>query len=436
MLQKLYNLGIHDGLSPETIKHVRILNQFNLFALFVAIISSSYALFFTLGTFFIAFGIISICLLMLPIFMNYKGHYVTSRVVYIVLNDCLLFSLPIIYGTEPHFQYYLLTAIGLPLIFLKDEIGNYKWLLALIVIPMFIYIEWHCSVFHPIVQFDANATYWVALHNDLSVMVTLMIMFSVFIKENQKHLREIENQKRKLDVVYTSLIHTEKDLKLALNEALKYQLKLLASQLNPNFIYTLMNSLQHTILHNDFEKALDFSSDFSNLTREMHTNSSKLYIRIKEEVEFIELFLKMQKKRINFEYLIKVNDLVESAHLMPPMILQPFVENAIVHGFSQNLKGGKLIIEINKIDDRIICTIQDNGIGQKAAIDTSKTRNDNVLRRSKGIAENRLDLYAKIERQEFHLEVMDLNAIDSTRTGTLVKISFPAFLSEDLAQIE
>lgn len=148
---------------------------------------------------------------------------------------------------------------------------------------------------------------------------------------------------------------------------LKHQV--LRTQMNPHFIFNALNSIQRIYIEGDTDKANDFIADFAQLMRKILENSGKSQITLQEELETLSLYLELEKLRCKncFSYEIKVDDqiLTHIAHI-PPLIIQPFVENAIWHGILP-LRGktkGLIVIEIMKTNDqKLSITIFDNGVG-------------------------------------------------------------------------
>ncbi len=143
--------------------------------------------------------------------------------------------------------------------------------------------------------------------------------------------------------------------------------KALRAQMNPHFIFNSLNAVQRLYLSKDMERANDYLSDFGQLMRRILDNSGKEYITLHEELETLELYLKLEQGRMPelLEYEMVVDEEVDKHHLLvPPLILQPIVENAIWHGIAPMGKGKVQIkVEASEEQDLLICTVQDNGIG-------------------------------------------------------------------------
>ncbi len=149
------------------------------------------------------------------------------------------------------------------------------------------------------------------------------------------------------------------------------QLTSLQSQMNPHFIFNALGAVQYFIQTHDTERADEYLSNFAMLMRSILESSKSKYIRLNEEIRLLELYVGLEKVRFEelFDYEIKMDVNVDTEINLPPMIIQPFVENAINHGL-YNLKerAGYLLIHFAMpVEDHLIITIRDNGVGREKA---------------------------------------------------------------------
>ena len=155
------------------------------------------------------------------------------------------------------------------------------------------------------------------------------------------------------------------------NDLATSQLTALRAQMNPHFIFNALNSIQHFILQGNTNEANRYLSSFSKLQREILNNSDQQFITLEKEKEILEIYLDLEKLRLddNFSYEIRLEDDIDPGEIMiPPMIVQPFVENAIWHGLLPKKGTKTLIIEFHLEDDEtLLCSITDNGIGREAS---------------------------------------------------------------------
>ncbi|MEO9894261.1 histidine kinase [Aurantibacter sp.] len=164
-------------------------------------------------------------------------------------------------------------------------------------------------------------------------------------------------------------------------------LKSLRSQMNPHFIFNALNSVNNYIAKSDERSANRFLSEFSTLMRSVLENSEEDFIPLSKELELLELYVKLEHSRFpdKFDYSLDIDENIDvAAFEIPPMLLQPYIENAIWHGLRYKETKGYLNIEvISKQEDCIQIVISDNGIGRKKSA-RLKTQNQKK-QKSKGM---------------------------------------------------
>lgn len=221
-------------------------------------------------------------------------------------------------------------------------------------------------------------------------------------------------------------------------KAMEMEMQALRSQMNPHFIFNCLSSINHFIIKNETEIASDYLTKFSRLIRMGLNYSTKKQILLEDELEMLQLYLDMEKLRFkdSFEYnIIYDKDLDAETIYIPPLLLQPFAENAIWHGLMHKEEMGYLDIEIGLEDkEQLICTITDNGVGRKKA-DELKQKNY-VKRKSVGIqiTKQRLALLnGNMPKEDFY-EVVDLvdERGDAIGTRIILKIMYSKLPEEEL----
>ena len=198
------------------------------------------------------------------------------------------------------------------------------------------------------------------------------------------------------------------------------ELKALRSQMNPHFIFNSLNSIGDYILKNDTAAARSYLTTFAKLMRQTLENSDHKEITLEEDLNFIRLYLLAETKRLQgkFSYDIHVDKTIDQQNtLVPPMLLQPFIENSIWHGISKKKGQGHIIVEIKYETGMLICSVDDDGIGRRA------TETDESKKQSLGIAitENRLAILNKQHRTNSRLSIID----KENNQGTRVEIHLP-----------
>jgi len=220
--------------------------------------------------------------------------------------------------------------------------------------------------------------------------------------------------------------HKEAEALLAIKTKEMGDLKMTAlqSQMDPHFLYNSLNSINNFVLQNDVEKASDYITKFSRLIREILTNSSNLTIPLSKELGVLGLYVKLEQMRMvgGFDYVVSVDENIdlESIHV-PPLFIQPFIENAIWHGFANKKDYKRITVNILNEDDRVRCEIIDNGIGiRKSKKDKGTFKR---TRKSFGLkaSENRIKLLHENERVYVIIE----DVSDEKATGTKVTLKFP-----------
>lgn len=207
------------------------------------------------------------------------------------------------------------------------------------------------------------------------------------------------------------------------------ELKALRAQMNPHFIFNALNSIQHFIMHSDGDGATRYLNKFARLIRTILNNSERSSVSLEEEVESLKLYLDLEVLRFEnkFTWEIRVApELNLDFHEIPTMLIQPYVENAILHGLVPKKDKGRLDIELRSDDQHIICVISDDGIGRKASRQL-KERSMKQKHQSFGmkITHDRLELLNSVQQSNLSVNVTDLEDKFGEPTGTRVEIFIP-----------
>jgi len=245
----------------------------------------------------------------------------------------------------------------------------------------------------------------------------------VFAHERTKLLQNLYYQERKTRAA-------EHNLEEEAMRGKRFQLQLLSSQLNPHFIFNAMSSIQHSVLLNNVEDTLAFISKFSSLMRQVLENSRKELITWSDEELFLTTYLDIERFRFenSFDYRFEIEDGLDDESLqIPPMMIQPYLENTVVHGIG-NLKGrqGEIEISLRHEDEHVVVTIIDNGVGRPKAIELRSLRvGSEHVSRAMHINEQRVSLLNDVYHTDlFKVEVTDLTK-DGEASGTRVDLIIP-----------
>jgi len=201
-------------------------------------------------------------------------------------------------------------------------------------------------------------------------------------------------------------------------------LKSLRSQMNPHFIFNALNSVNHFIATQDERAANQFLSEFSMLMRLVLENSQQDFISLQKEQEILSLYLKLEHYRFRdkFDYEIDLDQNLNAESIeVPPMLIQPYLENAVWHGLRYKDTKGKLSLRIRKQDQNLVVEVCDDGIGRKKSAEL-KTENQkkHFSVGLKNIGE-RLAIINKMYKTNYHVSVTD----PKSGSGTEVKIYMP-----------
>jgi tetratricopeptide (TPR) repeat protein len=239
--------------------------------------------------------------------------------------------------------------------------------------------------------------FWLyALIAAITIGLLLILIFALIRIKNLK-AKNILNQK----------IAAQKEESFTLQNNLKeLEMNMLRSQMNPHFIFNSINSINNFILHNDRNIASNYLTTFAKLMRNILDNSKLTSISLKKEIETLCWYMDLEKLRLanKFEYKINIDEEVDEEFItIPPLILQPFVENSIWHGIRHSNKNGHININIKNLPDAIEIEITDDGIGRVASNKIKTTAShtsygiDTTIERIKIIDKNNniniLDLY-------------------------------------------
>jgi tetratricopeptide (TPR) repeat protein len=200
---------------------------------------------------------------------------------------------------------------------------------------------------------------------------------------------------------------------------------LLRAQMNPHFVFNAMSVIQSYIYDNDTKNSAKFLVNFSKLMRLILENSSKESIPISVEFDILEKYLNIQKLRFEerFDYEINVDELLyEEEAIIPPMITQPFIENAIEHGRLHLKENGFINIHFYKVDKMLHITVEDNGVGRKGAELNKKSKEHKSM--AMKITKDRIDNLNKKYRADGFLLVEDFNKIEESGTKVLISIPY------------
>lgn len=207
------------------------------------------------------------------------------------------------------------------------------------------------------------------------------------------------------------------------NKILMLEQRALQAMMNPHFVFNIMNSIQHYINTKDTNSANKILTGFAKLIRKNLEICTKSFISLDEEIDYLELYLSLEKKRFGekFQYTIYVSNAIDKEEtLIPSMILQPYIENAIWHGLMPKEEGGKLDIRIDlKDQDHLLIQIIDDGVG----IDNSlKNKKGHHVSKGMSLTKERINLLNQIGVNPIQIDIRQ-NGISGTYVAILVPLN-------------
>lgn len=218
------------------------------------------------------------------------------------------------------------------------------------------------------------------------------------------------------------------------NDIIKYRQQALIRQMDPHFVFNTLNSIQSFIIKNDSISSSFYLNKFSKLIRIILNNSQKHNIRVKEDIDALNLYLELECLRFpeKFVYSITSSEEIDiNSFYIPAFIVQPFIENAIWHGIINLKKPGLIKVHYALDENIIVCTIEDNGIGRQQA---KKMASDlHGHKESMGISNvvTRLNLLSINQERKLGVIFTDLYSTDGTPAGTRVTVEMPIFYSQN-----
>ncbi len=243
----------------------------------------------------------------------------------------------------------------------------------------------------------------------LMILLLLALGFGVFkfalSINHKKNLAKIEKERLKRKAVHA-------------------ELTAIRSQMNPHFVFNSLTSIQSMILNDQSKEAYTNLSTFSKLLRQALHYSGQEMILLKEELEFIQNYVKLELMRSNngFDFSLRLSEeFLTENHYIPSLILQPYVENAIRHGLQHKEGYKKLEINIQRIENGFRVTITDNGIGRMKSDDINqRTRKNHISFASKAILE-RIQILNQSGRTGVKIDIIDLEEGTSVNIDVIDK---------------
>jgi hypothetical protein len=207
------------------------------------------------------------------------------------------------------------------------------------------------------------------------------------------------------------------------------EMKALRAQMNPHFIFNCLTSINRYIVKSDHKTASNYLTKFSKLIRLILDNSAAEHIDFDTELQTLKLYIEMELLRFDhtFEYNISIDEMIASENIQfPPMLVQPYVENAIWHGLLHKDDNKKLWLRFRKNDNNTITVeVEDNGVGRQKAKELEGSNNFKSRSYGMQISKDRVDIINRLYKYKTSVAVHDLKDEHGASTGTKVVLQIP-----------
>jgi len=204
------------------------------------------------------------------------------------------------------------------------------------------------------------------------------------------------------------------------NELLRSEQKVLELEMNPHFLFNALNSIQGLIATNKNKEARKYLNQFAQLMRIMLRSSKEEKLTIKDEIKFLTNYMQLERlgKEDQFDFTFVIDDALDQELEIPVFLIQPILENAIIHGVIPKPTLGMVTVEIEQKENQITCRIEDNGVGRNTGIQDKRADHKSY---GVQIIKDRLKKYSK----KYKLRYEDLKSKDGSPAGTIVRIDLP-----------
>jgi ligand-binding sensor domain-containing protein len=242
----------------------------------------------------------------------------------------------------------------------------------------------------------------------LSILATVSIIY-LFFWIRFKRLKAREEEKTKLVTLVTET-----------------EIKALRAQTNPHFIFNALNSISLFVLKNDSDQAQFYLMRFAQLMRDVLENSEHDVIALGKEFSILKTYMELEVLRFSGKYKFDIaipEALLSAKIIIPPLLLQPIIENAIWHGLMPlEERGGLLLLKAKKEGDTVIITVEDNGIGRKRSAELKVGKSSHKTSKGIFMTKNRIDLYNNKHTEKIKTVTTDLIDDNQNPIGTRVEI--------------
>jgi LytS/YehU family sensor histidine kinase len=271
----------------------------------------------------------------------------------------------------------------------------------------------HSSLMH--LRLTVETPFWNRAWFYVAICIVLISLTWLFVSIRIKAIRYRQEEERLLMRKMSEMEHMA-----------------LQSQMNPHFIFNCLNSIQQYIFDQDIFAANKYITGFSKLIRATLHNSSQSFISLASEISYLSNYLSLEKLRFKekMDYSIAVAPEIDPETVMiPPMLIQPYVENSMRHGLRHKTKGkGYIWIQMELSSTHLTIQIEDNGIGREKASRYKTVEHIEYQSKGMSLTAERIGLMNSLYGEGIGVEVLDLKDETGVATGTRVVMRFPLFV--------
>ena len=259
------------------------------------------------------------------------------------------------------------------------------------------------------------------------ICLSLALSYKNKVVENQKLTAEqslqLEREQREIEALRLDLEKQELNRQMT-----SLRMRALRSQMNPHFLFNSLNAIQECIITNQTDAAVMYLAKFSKLVRLILENSDQQTIPLSREIETLKLYLDVESLRFthSFSFDIDVKTDIDPVLIsIPPMLVQPYAENAIWHGLL-NKQGERILkITFESDDESLLVSIEDNGVGRKKSATFDSPMKKSKTSMGMKLTSERLDILNELNPDQAFVEIQDLMDAKGKAAGTCVKLTLP-----------
>ena len=248
-----------------------------------------------------------------------------------------------------------------------------------------------------------------------TVLVGLFLLF-YFFRRQQKEKERLTHEVKSAIIAKKEKLYMEKEM-----EALR-------AQMNPHFLFNSLNSINYYILNEEPREASNYLTKFSQLMRSILANSKERYVTLDQELRAMRLYTEIENVRFDkrFEYIERIDIDVDIGNIyIPPMIIQPFIENSIKHAFVGVAHQCVVKLEVSQKDGQLVIIISDNGIGRERSSKLKSRSREEKRSLGLDITKDRLDLISKLYNFHASMDIEDVYDEEGASRGTKIVVRIP-----------